>query len=99
GNAAKSAAEAQMVEIRSYRIIYKLFEDMEAALEGMLEPVYEQKTIGTAEVRQLFRISRVGVIAGSTVIEGEIRRKAKARVIRNGKVLVDNMEISSLKRF
>lgn len=99
GNAAKNTAEAQGIEIRSYSVIYKLLEDIEAALEGMLEPTYEEKITGTAEVRQLFRISKVGTIAGSYVLDGDIRRKAKARVIRDDKVIADNQDVTSLKRF
>lgn len=98
-SAARSAASSRNVDIRTYNIIYKLFEDIELALKGMLEPKYESKTIGTAEVRQLFKISRIGVIAGSYIREGEVRRGAKARVKRQGKILVDNAPISSLKRF
>jgi translation initiation factor IF-2 len=98
-NTAKKQAEAQGVEIRSYDIIYKLFEDIELALEGMLDPVYAPKTIGHAEVRQLFNISKVGKVAGSYMKDGEARRRSKARVIRNGKVLADNLELDALKRF
>jgi translation initiation factor IF-2 len=98
-NAAQRSAEAQNVEIRKYDIIYKLFEDLELALKGMLDPVYEPKTIGTAEVRQVFRISKVGTIAGSIIREGEARRNAKARVRRGGQVIVQESGVSSLKRF
>jgi translation initiation factor IF-2 len=98
-NAAKASAEAQGVEIRLYKIIYKLFEDIEMALHGMLEPKYENKVIGTAEVRQTFKVPRSGVIAGSMIRDGEARRNAKARLIRNGKVVVDGVGVSSLKRF
>lgn len=93
------SASAQKVEIRKYSVIYKLFEDIEAALKGMLDPKYEPKNIGHAEVRALFKISRVGVVAGSYILDGEARRNAKARVIRNGKIIGDNLSISSLKRF
>jgi len=98
-NAAKNSASVSNVDIRSYNVIYKLFEDVELALNGLLEPKYEPQTIGVAEVRQLFRISRVGTIAGSYILEGEARRNAKARVLRNNKVLVEETTISSLKRF
>jgi len=97
-NAAERAAANADVEINTYDIIYKLFEDIELALNGMLEPKYEEEVIGRAEVRQVFKISRIGAIAGSYVRDGEIRRKAKARVIRNGNVIFDNGEVSSLKR-
>lgn len=98
-NPARRTAEAKGVEIRQYDVIYKLFEDIELALKGMLEPVYEPKTIGVAEVRQVFRISKVGAIAGSIIRDGEARRNAKARVKRGGKVMADEATVSSLKRF
>lgn len=98
-NPARRTAEAQGVEIRSYTIIYKLLEDVELALKGMLEPVYEPRTIGTAEVRQVFRISKIGAIAGSIIRDGEAKRNARARVKRGGKLLVDDSPVSSLKRF
>lgn len=98
-NAARRTADAQGVDIRGYDIIYKLFEDVELALKGMLKPVYAPKTIGVAEVRQVFRISKLGAIAGSMVREGEARRNAHARVRRAGKVLIEDTGISSLKRF
>ncbi len=97
-NAARRAAEMQGVEIRFYDVIYKLFEDVELALQGMLEPVYANKTIGTAEVRQLFRIPRIGTIAGCMVLDGEIRRNARVRVVRGGTVLGEDLNIGSLKR-
>ena len=98
-NAARRSAEAQNVEIRHYDVIYKLFEDVELAIKGMLDPVYAPKTIGTAEVRQVFRISKIGAIAGSYIREGEARRNARARVKRGGKVIVEDSSVSSLKRF
>lgn len=97
-NAAKRSADQQGVEIRYYDVIYKLLEDVDLALKGMLDPVYAPKTIGVAEVRRIFRISRVGTVAGSYILEGEARRNAKARVIRNGQVLIDNVGVESLKR-
>ena len=97
-NPARRSADSQGVDIRLYTVIYKLFEDIELALQGMLEPVYADKTIGVAEVRQVFKISKVGAIAGSYVREGEIRRNAKVRVKRNRNVLVENVSVSSLKR-
>lgn len=98
-NAAQSSAEVQGVEIREYNIIYKLFEDIELALHGMLEPKYGKQVIGVAEVRQTFRIPRGGVIAGCMIKEGEARRNAKARVKRGDAVTVDDVGVSSLKRF
>jgi translation initiation factor IF-2 len=99
GGGAERSAAIQKVDVRKYSIIYKLFEDVEMALKGMLDPKFEARTIGKAEVRALFRISRVGTIAGSYVLEGEIRRNARARVVRGGKVIVENAGISNLKRF
>ncbi|HRF93611.1 MAG TPA: translation initiation factor IF-2 [Aggregatilineales bacterium] len=96
-NAAKRSAETQHVDIRRYTIIYKLLEDMELALKGMLTPVFAPKTIGVAEVRQIFSISK-GNIAGSYILEGEARRNAKARVRRGGKIIFEEGGISSLKR-
>jgi len=98
-NAAKRAAENHGIEIRTYNIIYKLLEDIEYALHGLLDPVYEPKTIGVAEVRDIFNISKVGVIAGSYILNGEARRNAKARVMRNGKMIVQETDVVSLKRF
>ncbi|MDX2160437.1 MAG: translation initiation factor IF-2 [bacterium] len=97
-SAARRLAESYGVDIRLYNIIYKLFEDIELALEGMLEPVYADKTIGTAEVRQIFKIAKIGEIAGSYVREGEIRRNAKVRVKRGGQVLAEGLSVSNLKR-
>lgn len=98
-NAARRSADSQGVDIRQYNVIYKLLEDIELALKGMLEPVYADKTIGTAEVRQVFKISKVGAIAGSFIRDGEARRNARTRVKRGGKVLAENLSVSSLKRF
>ena len=98
-NAAKRQAQAQGVDIRHYSIIYKLLEDIELALQGMLEPEYETRTTGVAEVRQIFKISRVGAIAGSYVREGQIRRRARARLRRGNRVVVEDSTIDSLKRF
>ncbi|MFN8447229.1 MAG: translation initiation factor IF-2 [Anaerolineae bacterium] len=96
--AARRHADSHGVEIRLYTIIYKLLEDIELALKGMLEPVYADRTIGVAEVRQVFRIPRVGTIAGCMVRDGEIRRNARARVRRGGQVLAENINVGSLKR-
>ncbi len=97
-SAARRIADSLGVEIRKYDIIYKLFEDIELALQGLLEPVYEDKVIGTAEVRQTFKIPKAGVIAGSYIREGEVRRNARVRVKRGGKVLGENLTVGSLKR-
>lgn len=97
-NVAEKAATSLGVDIRKYNVIYKLFESVELALSGMLEPEYQTITIGRAEVRQVFRISRVGAVAGSYVLDGEIRRNATARVLRGNNVLVQDEKVSSLKR-
>ena len=82
-------AKERNVDIRLYNIIYKLVEEMEQAMKGKLEPLYEEKVLGQAEVRKLFKFSKVGTIAGSMVISGIVRRDAKARVIRDGVVMYD----------
>jgi translation initiation factor IF-2 len=97
-NAARRSADSHGVDIRIYNVIYKLFEDIELALKGMLEPTYEDKVIGVAEVRQTFRIPRVGTIAGSFIRDGEARRNARARVKRAGQLLADDVPVSSLRR-
>jgi len=97
-NAARRRADSEGVEIRRYDIIYKLIEDVEAALEGLLEPVYEDRVIGTAEVRQVFTIPRIGKVAGCYMREGEGRRDSQARVLRDHRVLHKG-RVSSLKRF
>jgi translation initiation factor IF-2 len=96
-NAIKDYANNQEVEIRLYDIIYKAVEDMEAAMKGMLDPVYEEKIIGSATVKQLFKFSKVGTIAGSLVNDGLIKRDSKARVIRDSVVIYDG-EIGSIQR-
>ncbi|AIF66414.1 translation initiation factor IF-2 [Terribacillus saccharophilus] len=97
GNA-KKAAESENVDIRQHRIIYKVIEEIESAMKGMLDPEFEEKVIGQAEVRQIIKVSRIGTIAGSYVTEGKITRDASIRVIRDGVVIVED-EIDSLKRF
>ncbi len=98
-NAALASADVQGVEIRRYQVIYQLFEDIELALHGMLEPKYANRVIGVAEVRQIFKIPRSGLIAGCMIRDGVARRNAKARVKRGEKLAVDSAGISSLKRF
>nr|WP_276513266.1 translation initiation factor IF-2 [Cellulomonas hominis] len=92
-------AEREGVDVRFYSVIYQAIDDVEAALKGMLKPEYEEVQLGTAEVREVFRSSKFGNIAGSLVRSGEIRRNTKARVLRNGTVIGDNLTIESLKRF
>ena len=96
---AKEHADRQGVDIRHYSVIYAALEDIENALKGMLKPDYEEVQTGTAEVRELFKSSKVGTIAGSIVRSGSIKRNASARVLRGGKVIVENVKIDSLKRF
>lgn len=91
-------AEAENVEIRYYDVIYKLTEEVIEAMTGMLEPNYVEKTIGQAEVKEAFHVSKVGTVAGSAVTNGTIQRGAKVRLLRDGVVLFDGM-LSSLKRF
>jgi translation initiation factor IF-2 len=95
---ARASAEREGVEIRTYNVIYRLTEDIEQALVGMLKPVTTEETLGEAEVRALFRVSRLGTIAGSYVTTGVVRRNAKVRVVRDGTVIYDTT-ISQLKRF
>ncbi len=95
---ARRLAESNRIEIRLYTIIYELLEDIEKALKGMLDPVYEDKVIGFAEVRKIFKIPKIGKIAGCMVRDGEIRRNAKVRVRRGREVLVDGATVGSLKR-
>jgi translation initiation factor IF-2 len=95
---ARALAEREGVEIRTYRVIYQLTEDIEQALVGMLKPVRTEETIGEVEVRQLFRVSRLGTIAGSYVTNGTVRRGASVRVVRDGTVIYET-RIAQLKRF
>ena len=98
-NAAQASADSQGVEIRRYNIIYKLFEDIELALHGMLEPKFVNRVIGESEVLQTFRIPRSGVIAGSIIRKGEARRNARAHVKRGDSIIHSNVGVSSLRRF
>ena len=95
---AKSTAEQEGVDIRLYRVIYQAIEDVEAAMKGMLEPIYEEKVIGHGEVRQLFKASGVGTIAGSYVLDGVFQRGCKVRISREGKQIYEGA-LASLKRF
>lgn len=91
-------ADKEGVEIRYYSVIYQAIEEIEAALKGMLKPEYEENTLGQAEIRAIFRSSKIGNIAGCMVIGGVIRRNAKVRVLRDGAVVADNLDLASLKR-
>lgn len=92
-------ADREGVEIKYYSVIYRAIEEVEAALTGMLKPEYEEVDTGTAEIREIFRSSKFGNIAGSIVRSGEIRRGAKARITRQGVVITENLEIAGLRRF
>ncbi|WP_210438201.1 translation initiation factor IF-2 [Nocardioides xinjiangensis] len=95
---ASQMAEKEGVEIRYYSVIYQAIEEIEAALKGMLKPVYEESTLGQAEIREIFRSSKAGNIAGCMVTSGVIRRNAKVRVLRDGAVVADNLDLASLRR-
>ena len=95
---AKAAAEREGVDVRLYKVIYQAIEDVEAAMKGMLDPVYEEQIIGHAEVRQLFKASAVGNIAGSYVLDGRFERGCKVRISREGEQIYEG-ELASLKRF
>jgi translation initiation factor IF-2 len=96
---AREAADREGVDVRYYSVIYQAIEEIEAALKGMLKPEFEEVQLGTAEVREVFRVPRVGNVAGSLVRSGTIRRNSKARLIRDGVVVADNLTVDSLKRF
>ena len=95
---AASAAEQEKVDVRLHRIIYKVIEEIEQAMKGMLDPVFKEKVVGHAEVRETFKVSKVGTIAGCMVTDGKIVRNAEARLIRGGNVVYEG-KIDSLKRF
>ena len=95
---AKQLAEQEGVDLRLYRVIYQAIEDVEAAMKGMLDPVFEEKVIGHAEVRQLFKASGVGTIAGSYILDGIFQRNCKVRISREGEQVFEG-ELASLKRF
>jgi translation initiation factor IF-2 len=98
-NKAKERADREGVDIRHYTVIYNVLEDIESSLKGMLKPEYEEAQLGTAEVREVFKSSKFGLIAGSYVRSGLMRRNAMARVLRNGEVIGENLKVESLKRF
>lgn len=95
---AKATAEREGVDLRLYRVIYDAIADVEAAMKGMLDPIYEEKVIGHAEVRQTFKASGVGTIAGSYVLDGVFQRNCKVRITREGKQIYEGA-LASLKRF
>ncbi|QOC93023.1 translation initiation factor IF-2 [Micromonospora craniellae] len=98
-NKVREMADREGVEIRYYTVIYQAIEEIEAALKGLLKPEYEEVELGSAEIREVFRSSKIGNISGCIVRSGIIRRNAKARLLRDGTVVADNITISSLKRF
>ena len=98
-NKARERADREGVDVRQYSVIYAVLDDIEKALKGMLKPEYEEVQTGTAEVRELFKSSKVGTIAGSIVRSGSIKRNSLARVLRDGKVIAEKQKIESLKRF
>jgi translation initiation factor IF-2 len=95
---ATELAEREGVEIRYYSVIYNAIEEIEAALKGMLKPEYEENVLGQAEIRAIFRSSKIGNIAGCMVTSGVLRRNAKVRLIRDGAVIVESADLASLKR-
>ena len=97
-NLAKDIAEKDEVEIKQYSVIYQAIDDVESAMKGMLDPKFEEKVIGNAEVRQTFKISNVGTIAGAYVTSGKVERNAGVRVIRDNVVIHDG-HLATLKRF
>ena len=92
-------ADREGVDVRFYSVIYQAIEEVEKALKGLLKPEFEEVSLGSAEIRDIFRSSKFGNIAGCIVRDGLIKRNAKARVIRDGVVLGDNLRIESLRRF
>jgi len=96
--AAKDTAEREGVDVRLYKVIYQAIEDVEAAMKGMLDPIFEEKVIGHAEVRQIFKASAIGNIAGSYILDGEFKRGCKVRITREGEQIYEG-ELASLKRF
>jgi translation initiation factor IF-2 len=96
--AARDVADREGVEIRNYSVIYRVIEELRAAMQGLLEPEEVEDTVGSVEIRQTFRASKIGTIAGSYVTDGNVRRGAKVRVVRDGTVVYDTT-IASLRRF
>ena len=95
---ARAMAEQEKVDLRLHRVIYDVIEEIESAMKGMLDPEYEEKVVGTAEVRQIFKVSKVGTIAGCYVTSGKVVRDGKARLIRDG-VVIHEGEVDTLRRF
>jgi translation initiation factor IF-2 len=95
---AKQVADAEKVDVRLYRVIYSAIDDISAAMKGMLDPEFQEKILGHAEIRQLFKASGVGTIGGAYVNDGKITRGSKVRIIRDGRVVYDGT-LETLKRF
>ncbi|HXO81721.1 MAG TPA: EF-Tu/IF-2/RF-3 family GTPase, partial [Mycobacterium sp.] len=95
---ATELANREGVDIRYYSVIYQAIDEIQSALKGMLKPVYEENQLGRAEIRALFRSSKVGLIAGCLVTSGIVRRNAKARLLRDNIVVAENLTVSSLRR-
>ncbi|MFL6140351.1 MAG: translation initiation factor IF-2, partial [Labedaea sp.] len=96
---ATELANREGIDVRYYTVIYQAIDEIEQALKGMLKPIYEEVGLGRAEVREVFKSSKVGTIAGCLVVSGEIRRNTKARLIRDGNVVVENLAVGTLRRF
>jgi translation initiation factor IF-2 len=96
---ARDLAERERVDVRYYSVIYQAIEDVENALRGMLKPEFEEVQLGTAEVREVFRVPRIGNVAGCIVRDGTINRNSKARLVRDGAVVAENLTVESLRRF
>ena len=95
---ATELADREGVEIKYYSVIYQAIDEIEAALKGMLKPEFEEAQLGTAEIRDIFRSSKIGNIAGCMVTSGTIKRNSKARLLRDGSVVADNLDLASLRR-
>jgi translation initiation factor IF-2 len=96
---ARELADREGIDIRYYSVIYQAIEEIEAALKGMLKPEFEEISLGSAEVREVFKVPRVGNIAGTIVRSGTISRNSKARLVRDSVVVADNLTVESLRRF
>ena len=92
-------ADREGVDMRFYSVIYAAIDDIELALKGMLKPEYEEVELGTAEIREVFKSSKLGNIAGVLIRSGEVKRNTKARLVRDGKVIAENLNIEGLRRF
>jgi translation initiation factor IF-2 len=95
---ARAMAEHRRIEIRTYRVIYEIFDDLKKALSGMLEPEIREKLHGHVEIRQVFKVSKIGNIAGCFVTDGHIQRGSKIRLLRDGKIITEDLAIETLRR-